>query len=151
MLPGELERYIHEHIPLSQAMAVTVESVADDAVVLSAPLGPNTNHRGTAFGGSAASLALLAGWSLLHVRLHDAGISDRLVIQRSAMEYRMPITAAFSARAALERPELWPQFLAMLGRRGKARVTVGAVLEQDGQAAGVFSGEFVALAAASEG
>jgi thioesterase domain-containing protein len=151
VLPGELERYIHEHIPLSQAMAVTVVSVADDAVVLRAPLGPNINHRRTAFGGSAASLALLAGWSLLHVRLHAAGISDRLVIQRSAMEYRMPITAAFTARASLEQPERWPQFLAMLERRGRARVTVAAVLEQDGQAAGVFSGEFVALAAGSDG
>jgi len=47
MLPAELEQYLHEHIPLSKAMAVFVVSVAQDAVVLGAPLAPNINHRET--------------------------------------------------------------------------------------------------------
>lgn len=36
MLAEELQQYLHEHIPLSAAMAVTVESVEDEAVVLGA-------------------------------------------------------------------------------------------------------------------
>ena len=55
-----LENYLHEHIPLSKAMGVTVRSVSGEAVTLAAPLAPNINHRETVFGGSASALAILA-------------------------------------------------------------------------------------------
>ena len=85
MLPGELERYLHQHIPLSKAMQVSVVEVLPAGVVLSAPLAPNINHRDTVFGGSASALAILAAWSLLHTRLSGEGIASRLVIQRNTM------------------------------------------------------------------
>jgi len=145
MQPSELAQYIHEHIPLSQAIGVSVVSVADDGVTLQAPLEPNLNHQGTVFGGSASAVAILASWALLHVRLQSEGIADRLVIQRNVMEYQRPILGQFTARSMLERPEGWKPFIDMLARRGKARITVLAVLEHMGQVAGRFSGQFVAL------
>ena len=144
----ELERYLHEHIPLSRAMAVTVLTATPEEVCLAAPLGPNINHRDTVFGGSAAALAMLAAWSLLHVRLHAEGRAARLVIQRNTMEYERPIPGDFTARATLAEPHSWAQFSAMLARRGKGRIAVTAVLEYAGQAAGRLRGEFVALAGA---
>jgi len=143
--PGELAHYIHEHIPLSKAMGVSVVAVEDDAIILQAPLEPNLNHRQTVFGGSASALAILASWALLHVRLQAAGIADRLVIQRNTIEYRHPILGQFTARSMLERPDAWRQFTVMLARRGRARITVVAVLEHMGRVAGRFSGQFVAL------
>jgi thioesterase domain-containing protein len=147
VLPSDLARYIHEHIPLSRAMGVSVLTVDEDAVTLEAPLAPNVNHQGTVFGGSASALAILAGWALLHVRLQSQGVADRLVIQRNAMEYQHPIVGHFSARATLEHPDRWRQFSATLSRRGKARVTVLAVLEQTRQVAARFTGQFVAFGA----
>ena len=145
MQPGELAHYIHEHIPLSKAMGVSVVAVEDDAIILQAPLEPNLNHRQTVFGGSASALAILASWALLHVRLQAEGIADRLVIQRNTMEYQHPILGQFTARSMLERPDAWRQFTVMLARRGRARITVVAVLEHMGRVAGRFSGQFVAL------
>lgn len=145
MSPTELERYLHEHIPLSKAMAVSVVTMDTDAVVLGAPLAPNINHRETVFGGSASALAILAAWSLLHVRLRSEGFESRLVIQRNTMEYGKPIAGTFTARSNLARTEDWPKFTRMLARRGKARITVNSVLEYDGQAAGALTGEFVAM------
>jgi len=145
MQPPELTQYIHEHIPLSQAMGVSVVAVEDDTVILQAPLAPNLNHRQTVFGGSASALAILASWALLHVRLRPEGISDRLVIQRNVMEYQHPILGQFTARSMLERPDGWKPFTETLARRGKARITVLAVLEHMGRVAGRFSGQFVAL------
>ena len=144
MQPGELAQYIHERIPLSKAIGVSVVSVADDSVILQAPLEPNLNHRHTVFGGSASALAILASWALLHVRLQSEGIADRLVIQRNVMEYQHPILGQFTARSMLERPDAWRQFTVMLARRGRARITVLAVLEHMGRVAGRFSGQFVA-------
>ena len=49
---SELEKYLHEEIPLSKAMAVSVTHASADRVELSAPLGPNINHRDTVFSSS---------------------------------------------------------------------------------------------------
>lgn len=145
MHPNELEHYLHEHIPLSRAMAVSVVAAGPEEVVLRAPLGPNINHRETVFGGSASALATLAAWALLHVRLRAAGFDSRLVIQRNTMEYDLPIDGTFTARASGDQVSDWSRFVRMLSRRGKGRVAVAAVLEYNGQVAGRFSGEFVAL------
>ena len=145
MPASELAQYIHEHIPLTKHMGVSVVSVEEHALVLQAPLGPNVNHRHTVFGGSAAALAILAGWALLHVRLRSEGFADRLVIQRNAMEYEHPITGQFTARATLEHPDRWSAFTAMIARKGKARISVLAVLEHMGRVVARFNGEFVAL------
>jgi thioesterase domain-containing protein len=145
--PLDLERYLHEHIPLSKAMAVAVEVVSPDEVVLRAPLAPNINHRETVFGGSASALAILAAWSLLHTRLRAEGIASRLVIQRNTMAYEQPILGEFTAHASLEDGAAWPTFTRMLARKGKARIAVRSALRHGGQVVGSFSGEFVALAA----
>lgn len=44
MTPGELERYLHGHIPLSSAMQVSVEAASAEGVTLGAPLSPNINQ-----------------------------------------------------------------------------------------------------------
>lgn len=145
MSPAELESYLHEHIPLSKAMAVSVTQASLDAVIVTAPLEPNINHRATVFGGSASAVGILAAWSLLHLRVRDAGLTAQLVIQRNSMEYDRPINGAFSARAELATPERWELFRKTLERRGRARITVNSVLEFDGETAGRLSGDFVAL------
>jgi thioesterase domain-containing protein len=147
MNPNELEQYLHDHIPMSKAMQVSVVGVQSDSIVLSAPLAPNINHRDTVFGGSASAVAILAAWSLLHARLTSAGISSRLVIQRNTMNYELPIAGTFTARSFIQDPNTWESFARMLSRKGRARITVSCVLEYAGQPVGHFEGEFVALGA----
>ena len=143
--PRDLEAYLHEQIPLSAAMEVSVRSASAEAVVLSAPLGPNINHKRTAFGGSIATLGILAAWSLLHLRLLEAGLRCEGVIQSSHMDYDKPITGAFEARSALAEPEGWPAFLKMLTRRKAARIAVASQLLFEDGVVGRFSGKFVAF------
>jgi thioesterase domain-containing protein len=126
-------------------MQVEVVFASADAIVLSAPLEPNINHRETVFGGSASALAILSAWSLLHTRLQAESVACQLVIQRNVMNYDLPIDGAFHAKATIANPEDWPRFLLMLSRKGRARITVSSVLEFNGSPVGRFSGEFVAL------
>lgn len=146
MTPSDLELYLHDHIPLSRAMAVQVISITEDNVVLGAPLEPNINHRDTVFGGSASSVAILAAWSLLHVKVLAAGFPSRLVIQSNSMDYLSPISGAFTARSALEPSANWDGFVRMLARKGVGRIGVGAELLYEGNVAGQLHGEFVAFA-----
>lgn len=145
MSPGDLEHYLHAHIPLSKAMQVSVVQASPQEVVLSAPLAPNINHRDTVFGGSASALAILAAWSLLHTRLEAEGLASRLVIQRNTMSYEQPIVGTFTATATAPDAVAWKQFLRMFGRMGKARITVASVLHFEGAVTGRLEGEFVAL------
>ncbi|WP_240233375.1 YiiD C-terminal domain-containing protein [Devosia lacusdianchii] len=145
MTPSELETYLHDHIPLSRAMDVRVVSITDDNVVLGAPLGPNINHRDTVFGGSASAVAILAAWSLLHLRLTAAGLPSRVVIQRNSMEYLAPVAGAFTATARLDATADWNAFTRLLARRGIARISVMSELDYAGQRVGLLHGEFVAF------
>lgn len=144
MTPAALETYLHDHIPLSRAMAVRVVSCTPGHVELAAPLEPNINVHGTAFGGSVSTLGVLAAWSALHLRLEAEGIHNQLVIHRSQIEYLAPIGGAFSAVAHLDEGD-WPSFAHMLDRRGKARLNVVAALMFDGTVAARLTGEFVAI------
>ncbi len=141
----ELQQYLHEHIPLSQAMCVEALAATVEGVTLSAPLAPNINHRETVFGGSAAALAILSAWSLLHLRLQEENLNSRLVIHRSAMDYERPITEAFTSSSAIPDETTWLKFMNTLRRKQRARISVIAVLHCKEERVAQFEGEFVAL------
>jgi thioesterase domain-containing protein len=145
MNPHDLEKYLHDHIPLSAAMQVSVIDISADYVMLGAPLAPNINHRDTVFGGSAASLAILAAWAVLHTRLAAVGLQGTLVIQRSTMNYTKAIAGNFLAKASAPAPNAWQVFLRTLQRKGRGRITLTSELLYEAEIVGQFSGEFVAL------
>jgi thioesterase domain-containing protein len=140
-----VERYLHQYIPLSAAMGVQVRMATVEHVRLAAPLAPNVNHTETVFGGSAAALATLSAWTLLHLRLEDAGLNAQLVIQRSRMEYERPIPGDFEAVCNFGDDSAWERFRATFVRRGRARLTLAAHLVHLANRVASFEGDFVAL------
>lgn len=144
MTAEALRTYLHDHIPLSRAMAVDVLEASATRVLLEAPLEPNINMHGTMFGGSAATLALLAAWSVMHLKLEAEGLASQLVIHRTAMEYLRPITGLARASAHFDDAN-WPGFLQAFRRRGRARFALTSDLFFDGQVVGRLSSEFVAI------
>jgi thioesterase domain-containing protein len=140
-----VQRYLHEYIPLSAAMGVQVKTATVEHVRLAAPLAPNVNHTETVFGGSAAALATLSAWTLLHLRLQHARLDARLVIQRSRMEYEKPIPGDFEAVCDFGDDVAWERFRATLTRHGRARLTLRAHLVHSSNQVASFEGDFVAL------
>jgi thioesterase domain-containing protein len=141
----ELEQFLHEFIPLSKAMGVQVRKSNAEHVVLSAPLIPNRNHQSTVFGGSASAVAILAAWSLLHVRLKQAGLQVRLVIRQNTMKYERPIEGKFLASSSLGDLSAWERFQEMLKRKRRARISIKVTIRCHGEKVGEMLGEFVAL------
>ena len=144
MTPAALRTYLHDHIPLSRAMAVEVLEASAAHVLLEAPLAPNINMHGTMFGGSGATLALLAAWSVVHLKLEAVGLSSKLVIHRTETEYLLPIEGTAQASANLDTAD-WETFRQTDDRRGRARLTVTSEWLYDGQVAARLIGEFVAI------
>jgi len=145
-----LQAYLHSHIPLSAAMATEVRSATPEGVVLSAPLAHNLNHRATAFGGSVAAQAILAGWALVHVRLENEGIRARTVIQKSTVSYLEPIHDDFEARAGVPDPRAWRRFRRSLDRWGRGRVRVDVEVWSGPLLVARLAGDYVALLGAGD-
>ncbi|ABW29666.1 thioesterase domain-containing protein [Acaryochloris marina] len=139
-----VEQYLHEHIPISAAMAVTVSAIHPQ-VILSVPLQPNINHRQTGFGGSISTLAILSAWTFVHIQLQPLPKPYRIVIQDNSVEYLQPVTSDFEARCASPSPETWQRFLKILQRKGKSRIQLAAEVYAVDQLVGTFTGNYVAL------
>lgn len=126
-------------------MGTRIRSADAEGVVLLAPLEDNLNHQATAFGGSVAAQAILAGWALVHRRLDRDGIEARIVIQRSDVAYLEPIHHDFEAHAHPVSEATWKRFRRVFDRWGRARVRVEVEVRSQGSAVARLVGDYVAL------
>ncbi len=145
MTLDEITSYLHEQMPITRSLGARVELYAGDSVRLTAPLTPNLNHFGTAFGGSLSALAILSGWVLLHLQLRERGIANRLVIQRGVYDFAAPVDGDFTATSVLPLAATWNRFLATLARHHAARVTVTTTVACASGPGGWHEGTYVAV------
>jgi len=129
LTPAALTTFLHEQIPLTAAMALRVVALDAQTLRVAAPLAPNRNPHGTVFGGSLATLGIVAGWTLLYCTLAREGLNASLVIQHYDCDYLAPAGAEFSAEARL--PEDWPRFIEALHQKGRGRCEVSVQLSCD--------------------
>ena len=118
-----LERHL-DTIPMVRAMQVALGEMHPEAVRLHAPLAPNINDKGCAFGGSLVALMTLAGWALVENRLQAAGQHADVFVADSQVEYLAPLWDDLTADAAAAEGEDWDAFLAAFAQKGRARIAV---------------------------
>ncbi|HEV7492124.1 MAG TPA: YiiD C-terminal domain-containing protein [Rhodanobacteraceae bacterium] len=133
-------------IPMARAMAMSVGAYDGDSLTLSAPLAPNINDKGCAFGGSLVSLMTLAGWGLVKLGLDRQGRSCDIYVQDSDVRYLAPVWNDFEAVARLVDRESFLSMAEALTSRGRARTRVRCVVPlPDGSAAATLEARFVAI------
>ncbi|NHA15028.1 YiiD C-terminal domain-containing protein [Thioalkalivibrio sp. XN279] len=133
-----------QRIPLAQAMQVEIRRLDRAGLLLAAPLAPNRNHVGTAFGGSLQGLATLAGWAVTLVAAAGHG-APRVVIRECRMRFLAPVEGELIATAAWPEAETVAAFRNRLATEGRARLMVAVDIGTSGESAAArFSGEFVA-------
>jgi thioesterase domain-containing protein len=127
-----LQHRLDREFPLARHIGVRADSADDRCVVLRAPFAPNANYKGTAFGGSLFSLAVLAGWAWATRHLAARQIDADVVIQESTVLKAPAAATAQKFRRMLER-----------AGRGRIRLQVGVF---DGKTLATrFDGLYVAL------
>lgn len=139
-----LQGRIDREIMLARPMGIIVESADDLGLVLRAPLAPNANHKGTAFGGSLYSLAVLTGWAWLTRFLATRKLDAEAVIQESSMRFLKPVHGEM--RASLEIPAVADidKFQKMLVRADRGRIRLQVKMHEGCALASVFDGLFAA-------
>ena len=139
-----LQQRIDREIMLAKPMGVIVESANDLGLVLRAPLAPNANHKGTAFGGSLYSLAVLTGWAWLTRFLATRKLDAEAVIQESSMRFLAPVHGEM--RACIEIPAAADidKFQKMLVRADRGRIRLQVKMHEGSALATIFDGLFAA-------
>lgn len=140
----ELEQTLYAEIPLTRSMGVTAAHFDAAGLTLRAPLEPNINHKSTAFGGSLAALATLAGWGLLQLVLRKHP-PVTVVIQESSVRYLRPVAEELRATCAMPKTEELERFLHLLARKGMTRIELEVLIPAGGETAVKFRGCFVAF------
>lgn len=127
----EFEEFLHRRIPITKGMGISVLEYTDKYVKVMAPLALNFNHKGTAFGGSINTLMTVCGWAQTHAIISKHDADAHIVIQRSQVRYRAPITGDIVAECRMEEPSAVKLFLDSYMRYGKAKIDI-AVKCMDG-------------------
>ncbi|MCG8392898.1 MAG: thioesterase domain-containing protein [Pseudomonadales bacterium] len=116
---------VRNAIPLTRHLAFDFESFDGLQLVVSAPLGPNHNDKGTFFAGSQSALLTLAGWGLTTLLAQQAGHPADVVAVETGLEYTLPLHGDLRITATVD-PHTRERFEERLTRRGKAPLKLTA-------------------------
>ncbi|MBS0584585.1 MAG: YiiD C-terminal domain-containing protein [Proteobacteria bacterium] len=133
-------------IPLTRTMQIALRDYDGESLTLAAPLAPNVNDKGCAFGGSLAGLTTLAGWGVVALKLKALDLDCEVYVQDSTIRYLAPVWGELVATAALAEGESWQAFLDALAARGRGRLRLACrVPLADGKDACTLDARFVAI------
>jgi thioesterase domain-containing protein len=139
-----LQQLIDREIMLAKPMGIIVESADETAVVLRAPLAPNANHKGTAFGGSLYSIAVLTGWAWITRFLATRKLDAEAVIQESSMRFLAPVHGEMRSSIEIPGEADIDKFQKMLLRAARGRIRLQVNVHAGATLATVFDGLFAA-------
>lgn len=143
MNASTLEKKLHTEIPLSQFMQVKVIHADEKQIELHCPLAPNHNHVGTAFGGSLATMMVLAAYCQLFKIIKETG---HVLLKTSAMNYMHPVKETLRAVCVAPKDAEVKKFKDAFAKKGKGRLTLTSqILLADGRIACEMTGEFVGV------
>src|ERR1700736_734223 len=139
-----LQFRITSEFALARHIGIVVERADDSGIILSAPLLPNANYKGTAFGGSLYSVAVLTGWAWVTRYLAARGLAADAVIQESNVRFLAPVQGELRASVAAPPDAQIDKFRKMLQRAGRGRICLRVEIIYDQTLAALFEGVFAA-------
>lgn len=118
---AELVAQLHQEIPLTGAMQMSLASWDGRTLVLQVPLPPNVNDKGTAFAGSITALGCITGWSLLTLWSEPLFGHCQCAVYDAQFHFSQPLTGDFTASVSLAD---MTHLVDSLRRKGKGKVSL---------------------------
>lgn len=137
---------LRRDMPITKALGLRVVGHDGGGLVLSSPLKPNINHKGTAFAGSLNAAATLAGWGTIWLALREHGIRSHVVIQDSTVHYFRPVTGDFTARCKPPSATAIERLVKSVAKKGRGRIELDVTIADASGDAVRFHGRYVAIA-----
>lgn len=138
----EINDYLNRYVPLFPAMQARLARCDESGLSIVAPLEPNINDKGIAFGGAMAALAALTGWALTRTTLQAHGETAEIVITESTQQFLRPVRGEIVTECQRPDAKTVQRFIECYRQRGKARWTVEVVIRAEGEPAMTFTGQY---------
>ena len=139
---SKVQKALYKHIPLAEHLGLKIEQFTGNDFSIFAPLEPNINDKGTAFGGSLYSIAVLCGWGFLQLKCNAAKLKVETVIHKAQVKYIIPAHGAFTAKTSLDEAE-WGHILPILKKGQKIRIPLNVDVFCKGEKVLSFMGKYV--------
>ena len=105
----EFEAECRADIPLLTAMQLSFVEYDNLTLTMEAPLAPNINNKGTAFGGSIASICLFGGWAVSTLAFADNDIHNtEIVVFKNEMTFEHPARGHLTINAYIKSDDFEP-------------------------------------------
>lgn len=139
-----LEARILREIPLARAMQLAVTDYSGATLELAAPLAPNGNDKGCAFGGSLTALMTLAGWGLIELGLRAQELECDIYVGDSHLRYHEPVWNELCGIARFAEHGALPRLVTAVRERGRGHAEVVCEIVGKRRAAVTLAARFFA-------
>jgi thioesterase domain-containing protein len=145
--PAALTEFVQTHLPIAQEMGITVEHYDGNSLTLVAPLDPNINDKGTAFGGSIYCVAVFTCWGMVYLKAREYGLqAPNVVVAKGEIDYLKPVNGVIRATCSLVDDSVFDEFWLHYQQRGKAKVDLTSQVQDDnGERLAHFSGKYAII------
>lgn len=140
---NHLQSFLEGSIPAVRDLRFQLDRVSESEVIARAPLIENSNHMGTAFGGSLYSILVLTSYSWLYSKVTQAGLPCQIVIQTGHIDYLKPVNRTIESRCSGPEKKEWERFLSVFEKKGRARLSLTSQVIVESDVAATLSGTFV--------
>ncbi|MCT7581323.1 thioesterase domain-containing protein [Aliarcobacter butzleri] len=139
-----LENKLHNEIPLTKFMDLKITKYDEKELITIAPLNKNINDKGTAFGGSLATLTIISGWSICWLISKELEInSENIVVIKNEHSYRKPITKELICHTKRPTKDEIENLKNKLLLKKSASIKISSQIIEDGEVCVDFTGYYV--------
>lgn len=140
----QVRHKLRSQVPLIAHMGVDLVSWDGASVIVEAPLAPNLNTHGTAFGGSLYNVAAMTGWSAVHLTLMDAGHRPSVWVAKGEIDYKAPVRGTLRGVATVT-DDSRQQLLEAYQTKGRAKITIDVLIREGDQDAVILKAVYAAM------
>ncbi|ABV67695.1 thioesterase/acetyltransferase, putative [Aliarcobacter butzleri RM4018] len=139
-----LENKLHNEIPLTKFMDLKITKYDEKELITIAPLNKNINDKGTAFGGSLATLTIISGWSICCLISKELEInSENIVVIKNEHSYRKPVTKELICHTKRPTKDEIENLKNKLLLKKSASIKISSQIIEDGEVCVDFTGYYV--------
>lgn len=139
-----LENKLHNEIPLTKFMDLEITKYDEKELMTIAPLNKNINDKGTAFGGSLATLTIISGWSICWLISKELEInSENIVVIKNEHSYRKPVTKELICHTKRPTKDEIENLKNKLLLKKSASIKISSQIIEDGEVCVDFTGYYV--------
>ena len=140
----QLEEKLHNEIPLTKFMDIKISDYTDTQLITTAPLKININDKGTAFGGSLATITIISAWGLSWLISKELGFNSKnIVIIRNENSYKKPVTKDITCYSQKPSKEQIETLYEKLKIKGSASIKITSTIIENNEICVEFQGYYV--------